>query len=121
MLCHRITRFREYNKIEPLTLAKSLEIDVNEYLEYEAGSKIPDISILTKLSMIYKVTLDEFYGHTPRLALHDESSFSPEKNEEDFYALKFAELSIDEKELILAYRLSQNKERFLKLLEDEEK
>ena len=121
MLCHRITHFREYNKIEPITLAKALEIDVNEYLDYEAGNKIPDIRILTKLSMIYKVTLDEFYGHTPRLALHDESSFIPEKEKDEFAVLKFAELSIDEKELILAYRITDNKERFLKLLEDEEK
>ncbi len=121
MLCNRITQFREYNKIEPVTLAKALEIDVSEYLDYEAGNKIPDISILINLSMIYKVTLDEFYGHTPRLVLHDESSFIPEKEKDDFSALKFAELSIDEKELILAYRLSENKERILKILTEEKK
>lgn len=120
MLCNRITQFREYNKIDPETIAKSLDIDLNEYLKFESGEIIPDIGILTKLSMIYKVTINEFYGHTPRLSLHNEPPLNTAKNDE-FDALKFAELSIDEKEIILAYRLTDNKEKFLKLLNDEEK
>jgi hypothetical protein len=35
--------------------------------------------------------------------------------------LKFSELSVDEKELILTYRKNQNKEKFFKLLEEAEK
>ena len=42
------------------------------------------------------------------------------KTKDEYEALKFAELSIDEKELILAYRTSQNKEKFLQLLEKKE-
>ena len=40
---------------------------------------------------------------------------------EEYDALKFAELSIDEKELILAYRTSDSKEDFLKLIKNNKK
>lgn len=120
MLCNRITQFREYNKISPDSIAKSLGITKDDYLKFESGERIPDIDTLTKLSMIYKVTLNEFYGRTPRLQLHyEEPVFS--KTDEDFEALKFAELTIDEKELILAYRLTEDKTKFLNLINDEEK
>lgn len=120
MLCNRIKQFRTYNNIETESLAKILKVEHSEYLKYESGEVVPDIDIIASLSKIYKVTINEFYGHEKRLAaLQNEDS--PYKTPEEYEALKFAELSIDEKEIILAYRAStKNKERFLKLIEDEE-
>jgi transcriptional regulator with XRE-family HTH domain len=121
MLCNRIKQFRTYNKIETKTLAKALNIEHSQYLKFETGEEMPDIDIITTLSKIYKVTVSEFYGHEPRMLELQNNDNPPLKYPDEYDALKFAELSIDEKELILAYRTSNNKEKFLKIIEDEEK
>lgn len=120
MLNNRISQFRAYNKLEPESIAKVLNIDLDEYLKYESGEAVPDINILTNLATLYKVTLNEFYGHTPRLVLNNEPPVEY-TSDEDLEILKFAELSIDEKELIFAYRISNNKEQFFKILENGKK
>ncbi len=119
MLNNRIVQFRTYNKIEPETIAKTLNISTEEYLKYEDGSVMPDIATITELAKIYKVTITEFYGNTPRLVLNnpDAKNNFPNKNDE-LEVLKFAELSIDEKEMILAYRTSENKELIFKMITD---
>jgi len=120
MLCNRIKQFRTYNNVETESLAKILKIEHSEYLKYESGEIVPDIDIIASLSKIYKVTINEFYGHEKRLAaLQNEDS--PYKTPEEYEALKFAELSIDEKEIVLAYRNSENKERILDFLLNEKK
>ncbi len=120
MLCNRIKQFRTYNNVETESLAKILKIEHSEYLKYESGEIVPDIDIIASLSKIYKVTINEFYGHEKRLAaLQNEDS--PYKTPEEYEALKFAELSIDEKEIILAYRTSENKEKILDFLLNEKK
>ena len=120
MLNNRIIQFRTYNKIEPETIAKTLNISTEEYLKYEDGSVTPDIATITELAIIYKVTIAEFYGNTPRLVLNnpdDENIFF--KNNDELEVLKFSELSIDEKEMILAYRTSENKEQIYKMILDQ--
>ncbi len=122
MLCDRIKQFRTYNKLEAETLAKALNIDPKDYLKIESGKITPDIDIITNLAKIYKVTVSEFYGHEPRLSFFqnaNDCNIDPSDDYDD--VLKFAELSIDEKELILAYRTSNNKERFFKIVADEKK
>jgi len=120
MLCNRIKQFRTYNNVETESLAKILKIEHSEYLKYESGEIVPDIDIIASLSKIYKVTINEFYGHEKRLAaLQNEDS--PYKTPEEYEALKFAELSIDEKEIVLAYRNSEKKERILDFLLNEKK
>lgn len=121
MLCNRIKQFRTYNKIETKTLAKALNIEHSQYLKFETGEEMPDIDIITTLSKIYKVTVSEFYGHEPRMLELQNNDNPTLKYPNEYDALKFAELSIDEKELILAFRTSNNKEKFLKIIEDEEK
>ncbi len=119
LLKNRIVHFRTYNKIEPETIAKILNISTEEYLKFEDGSVMPDIEIITELAKIYKVTVAEFYGNTPRLVLHDfeDENLLSERNAE-LELLKFSELSIDEKEMILTYRMSENKEQIYKMIID---
>ena len=122
LLNDRIVHFRTYNKIEPETLAKTLNISTEEYLKYEDGSVMPDIATIAELAKIYKVTIPEFYGSTPRLILQDsddETLFT--KNADELELLKFSELSIDEKEIILAYRTSENKEQIYKTILEKNK
>lgn len=117
MLANRIIQFREHNKLSVETLANLLNVSADDYLNYENGSVSPDIATITELAKIYKVTVNEFYGPAPRLTLQ-----TNEPNDDEFQlsvdVLKFSELSIDEKELVLKYRLSENKEEILKFIEE---
>lgn len=104
-------------------LAEVLGITEDEYKDYESNKTIPTIDITTQLAKIYKVSVDEFYGNVPRLTLHS--------NEHDMLfddvsesLLKMGELSWDETQLILYYRLHKddNKDEIIKkILEKEEK
>ena len=118
MLCNRIRQFREYNKLDVAQLAEILEIDINLYNDYESGRTIPSIDIVENLARCYKVTVDEFYGYTPRLTLHS--------NDDDFFdedvsetILKMSDLSWDEAKLILLYRNAKNKDDIIKAIIEE--
>ncbi len=119
MLCNRIRQFREYNKLEKSQLAEILEIDADLYNDYESGRKSPSIDIIEKLARCYKVTIDEFYGYTPRLTLHTKQDdiFFDESVDETI--LKMSDLSWDEAKLILLYRNTTDKEQIIKMISDE--
>lgn len=112
LLCNRIQQFREYNKLEPTQLAEILNIDVELYNDYESGKAVPPIDIITKLAKSYKVTVDEFYGYTPRLTLHakDDDFFDEPLDER---ILKMSDLSWDEAQLILHYRNLDDKDELI--------
>ena len=119
MLCNRIKQFREYNKLEPTGLAEILDISVELYNEYETGRSSPSMDIIEKLARCYKVTIDEFYGYTPRLTLHTEKQddFFDENVKET--TLKMSDLSWDEAKLILLYRNTPDKEKIVKIISEE--
>ena len=103
MLCNRMKQFREYNKLDCKLIADLLGITENEYKAFESNKAIPTIDIITKLSVFYKVTIDEFYGYTPRLTLHSsENDLVFDDVSENI--LKMSDLSWDEAQLILYYR-----------------
>ncbi len=110
MLCNRIKQFREYNNLKASQLAEFLEIDQALYNDYENGRLSPPIDIIEKLAKSYKVTVDEFYGYTPRLTLHSDKDdlFFDESVEE--HILKMSDLSWDEAKLIMLYRNAENKD-----------
>ena len=100
-------QFREYNKLDCKLVAELLGISENEYKDFEDNKALPTIDIITTLSKFYKVTVDEFYGYTPRLSLHSE------ENEIQFddvseNILKMSDLSWDEAQIILYYRAHKN-------------
>ena len=107
MLCNRMKQFREYNKLDCKLVAEVLGISENEYKDFENNKALPTIDIITTLSKFYKVTVDEFYGYTPRLSLHSQ------ENEIQFddvseNILKMSDLSWDEAQIILYYRAHKN-------------
>lgn len=110
MLCNRIKQFREYNNLTPSVLADVLGIDVTEYESFETGRTVPTIDIIMKLAECYKVTIDEFYGYTPRLTLNTNEFDDFDDDAVDEKTLKMSDLSWDEIQLILYYRNSTNKE-----------
>ncbi len=103
MLCNRMKQFREYNKLDYKLVAEVLGISENEYKDFEHNKALPTIDIITQLSKFYKVTVDEFYGYTPRLTLHsdDKDLWFDDVSEN---ILKMSDLSWDEAQLILYYR-----------------
>lgn len=103
MLCNRMKQFREYNNLDCKLLADLLGITEDEYKAFESNKAIPTIDIITQLSIFYKVTVDEFYGYTPRLTLHnsDNDLIFDDVSEN---ILKMSDLSWDEAQLILYYR-----------------
>ena len=107
MLCNRMKQFREYNNLDCKLVAEVLGISENEYNDFENNKASPTIDIITTLAKFYKVTVDEFYGYTPRLSLHSQ------ENEIQFddvseNILKMSDLSWDEAQIILYYRAHKN-------------
>ena len=121
MLCNRMKQFREYNKLDCKLVAEVLGITEQEYKDFESNKKAPDIDIITKLSTLYKVTVDEFYGYTPRLTLHsDEKDFLFDDVSANI--LKMSDLSWEEAQLILYYRaLKDDDDEIIKKILDKNK
>lgn len=117
MLCNRLIQFREYNGLAVEQIAEALGVETAVYRDYENNVSVPDIDTVEKLAAIYKVTVDEFYGYTPRLTLHSNDYNKPLYAEDvDESILKLSNLSWDEQCLILKYRQLENKEEIYNLL-----
>lgn len=121
MLCNRLKQFREYNKLDCSLVAEVLGITEAQYKDFENNKTSPTIDIINTLASFYKVTIDEFYGYTPRLALHSkESEYHFDDVSEN--TLKMSDLSWDEARIILYYRAHKsdnNDEIIKKILEKE--
>ncbi len=112
MLCNRLKQFREYNCLEKSNIAEVIGVSLSLYEDFEAGRAAPTIDIIEKLARCYKVTVDEFYGYTPRLAVYDKSvDFS---DDVDNKLLKMSDLSWEEAQLILYYRNLDDKDEIIK-------
>ena len=117
MLCNRIKQFREYNDLEPFFLAEVLGISLEKYKNYESGKEVPTIDVVHALARCYKVTVDEFYGYSPRLVLHNKDLFEDDEDDKvDNKLLKMSDLSWDEAKLILYYRNLEDKDELLKTI-----
>lgn len=116
MLYNRIKHFRTHNGLDTETVAKAIKIDHSEYLKYESGELSPTIDAIEKLSHIYKVTVGEFYGHEPRLAAFSNLNTTDEEKPVPLDILKLSGLSIDEVDVLLAYRNSPIKEYYYTLI-----
>ncbi|MBR5442394.1 MAG: helix-turn-helix transcriptional regulator [Clostridia bacterium] len=120
MLFNRIKQFREYNDLEPFYLAEVLGISIEQYNNFETGKEVPTIDMVHALARCYKVTVDEFYGYSPRLILHNKNDMFEDDDPVSDSLLRMSDLSWDEKKLILQYRSAENKEELLKLLLQQE-
>jgi DNA-binding XRE family transcriptional regulator len=105
MLCHRMRQFREYNGLEKWMVAEILNITPEKYEKLESGKEEPTIELIHELSRCYRVTVDEFYGYTPRLTLSSEKrEFEDHDDIVDESLLKMSNLTWEETQLILYYR-----------------
>lgn len=116
MLGNRLKQFREYNKISCEILAKLLGITEADYISFENDTSSPTILQIERLAFFYNITVDEFYGFTPRLTLNSQQE-RPETDDNDKVdesILKLSQLSWDEIQVLLHYRNSDNKEEIIK-------
>jgi DNA-binding XRE family transcriptional regulator len=98
-------QFREYNGLEKWMVAEILNITLEKYEELESGKEEPTIELIHELSRCYRVTVDEFYGYTPRLTLSSEKRiFEDHDDIVDESLLKMSNLTWEETQLILYYR-----------------
>ena len=115
-------QFREYNNLDCKLVAEVLGISENEYIEFEQNKAMPTIDIINALAKFYKVTVDEFYGYTPRLTLHskDKEILFDDVSEN---ILKMSDLSWDEAQIILYYRAHRNDDddEIIKMILDKNK
>ncbi|MGN1316697.1 MAG: helix-turn-helix transcriptional regulator [Acutalibacteraceae bacterium] len=118
MLCNRLKQFREYNKLDCKLVSEILGITEEEYRDFENNKSIPTIDIITQLTRLYKVTVNEFYGYTPRLTIQSENN-DITFEDVDETTLKMSDLSWDEARLVLYYRAHKddNDEIIKKILE----
>lgn len=122
LLCNRLRQFREYNKLDCKLVSELLGITEEEYRDFENNKSTPTIDIITQLTRLYKVTVDEFYGYTPRLSIQSgDKDITFEDVDEN--TLRMSDLSWDEARLILYYRAHKddNDEIIKKILEKENK
>ena len=122
LLCNRLRQFREYNKLDCKLVSELLGITEEEYRNFENNKSTPTIDIITQLTHLYKVTVDEFYGYTPRLSIQSgDKDITFEDVDEN--TLRMSDLSWDEARLILYYRTHRddNDEIIKKILEKENK
>ncbi len=121
MLGNRLKQFREYNKISCEILAKLLGITESDYINFENDTTSPSILQIERLAFFYNVTVDEFYGFTPRLTLNSQPE-RPETDDDivDKSILKLSQLSWDEIQVLLHYRNSDNKEEIIKNIINEQ-
>ena len=113
MLKDRIKQFRTYNNLKPEMLSEVLEISTEDYEAFENGSKVPGIDIISRLSELYRVTVDEFYGYTPRLTIRSDAPVFEDSPVEE-RILKMSDLSWDEAQLILYYRKKGSDDTLIK-------
>lgn len=115
MLGNRLKQFREYNKISCEILAKLLGITEADYINFENDTTSPTYLQIERLAFFYNITVDEFYGFTPRLTLNSQPE-RPETDDDiiDESILKLSQLSWDEIQVLLHYRNSDNKEEIIK-------
>lgn len=118
MLNERIKQFREYNNISCEILAKLLGVTAEDYLSFESGTTIPSILQIERLAFFYNITVEEFYGFTPRLTLNTNQEKLESDDPVSEITLKLSELSWDEVQLLLHYRASENKEEIIKNILD---
>lgn len=108
MISTRMKLFRDYNGFSSENIANAIGIDTEQYLKYESGNESPTIDIIIKLAECYRVTVDEFYGYTPRLEVYqgnqDAAKGLEDRDEALNELLKFTDLTWDEKQLVLYYR-----------------
>ena len=113
MLNKRLKLFRIQNKLSQQHLADALGVERSTYCGYETGRRKVNVETLLKLSEFYNLPMNTFLDEPINKNIADENYESAE-------IMYLSQLSKDERDLIVYYRLAQkqNKKEAVKLLKD---
>ena len=103
LIAKRIKELREISDMSIESMAKELNVDVEQYIKYESGEAIPPVKIITALSNFYRVPYDviledklnskstpkkDLYDTKPTkyLEVHDSApAYIPEEDTSSYY------------------------------------
>ena len=105
-----LRKLRKEHKLNQTQFAEMVGLKRSTYAYYELGRTTPDISILVRIAKAYGITLDEMLGCFEKA---DKIAASDEEN----YSVTSVQLSLDEKNLLIHFRLmdDKNKKEFLEM------
>ena len=103
MLSKKLRKFRENSGYTQQQVADALNIDRSTYSYYELGKTTPDIHTLIALAKIFNITIADLLEESAETARVKDASTEKKfgRNNDSF----IYELSKDEKQLIIYYRL----------------
>ncbi len=108
-LPERLKKFRAANRLTQGQVAAALEVERSTYTYYETGRSQPSLDSLTKLALIFGVSLSELLGISNDFPTRESSKAEDEEeNEEDETKRKkmfLNELTRDEQNLMINFRL----------------
>lgn len=111
MVNENIKLLRKYNALDAYQLAFALRIDEEDYFTLEDSSVIPEARELEKIARIYNITMDQLFFGMDRFG--KPLCQSETSADEFFRALSegnyLSSLSKKEQNMIIAYRLCDNK------------
>jgi len=113
MLNKKLKLFRTQNKLSQQHLADVLGVERSTYCGYETGRRKVNIETLLKLAEFYNLPMDSFLNESSNRNIAEE-------NYESADIIYLSQLSKEERDLIVYYRLAQkqNKKAVVNLLKD---
>ncbi len=106
-LNQRLKKFRVASGLTQQQVADVLNLDRSTYAYYEAGKTTPDIKSVNKLLKIFNITYYQLVDEPdPTLEVNDSK-----KDEDDISSMNIYELSKNEKQLVINYRMLSPKQQ----------
>ncbi len=114
---NRLKYYRNINGLTQRQVAAALGIDRSTYTYYETGRSNPNLDILSKVCSIYRIDIscllnsEETYQTVGDSSVNSSPSDKIETTTDDSSQLSLNQLTRDEQNLILKFRLYTKKQR----------
>ncbi len=106
MIAQQIRILRKQNGLTQAQVANALGVDRTTYCNYESGARKINTAAIEKLMKFYKVSSDVFYKKASEEILNDEDYYEGQTD-----TTFLSQLSKKEKELIVAFRCMNKKQK----------
>jgi len=120
MIHERLREYRRANRLTQQQLANALGIDRSTYAYYETGRSSPSVLMLKRIADMFRVSLESLVGESGGNEVYTFSDgvsiYHAGAYEEDAEKKYLSQISKEEQDLILLYRLIKDKEAAIELL-----
>ncbi|MCL2512913.1 MAG: helix-turn-helix domain-containing protein [Oscillospiraceae bacterium] len=116
MLAENLRKIRQLNRLTQKQVAEAISIERSTYTRYETGDSLPTVAVLSKISRIYNVSIDYLFGNTafPEPVFADSTGSYNAENL--IYDASMSNLTKEEKEFLISFRLIRDKKAAVKIL-----